>query len=107
MRQFVVSLPELDAVDDLRAQGILARKVLSIFHGVKNTKDLAGLVAFELLEARSHLAELQDRGLIEISFPFEPVDPSDTTSHPVFLAPLSRLEEFEDDVEDLVLYDVD
>jgi hypothetical protein len=107
MRQYVVSLPQLDTVDDFRSQGILARKVLSIFHGVANTQDLAPLGAYELLEARSHLAELQGRGLIEISFPVEPIDPSDATSHPVFLVSLSRLEEFEHDAEDLVLYDVD
>ncbi|MGY3582129.1 hypothetical protein ACVIGB_000947 [Bradyrhizobium sp. USDA 4341] len=105
-RQYVVSLAEL-AVEDLRSRGILARKVLSVFHGVQNTRELEPLGAYELLDAIAQLASLKDRGLIEISFPSEPLDPSDTTSRPVFLAPLSREEDYEDEQDDLVLYDTD
>lgn len=109
MRCYVLDLG-LVADLDLRARGIVARKVLSVFFGNK----LEEIGAYGLLEANVGLSALMDLGIQSISFPAEPVDPSDTTDHPLLLAPLARCEEFdENDVfgspreADLILYDVD
>ena len=113
MRLYVLDLGVVAGLD-LRARGIVARKVLSVFFGKPDTCKLEEIGVYGLLEANAGLSILLEQGLQSISFPAEPADPSDTTAHPVLMASLARCEEFDESEifcspreADLILYDVD